>query len=334
MHAPISPVEIAKPCDPDDAPLSLTTALELFCFYLAVRNYSPFTIEQRLAVTGGFIKWLSSKQVEHAQDVTPALIEAYRQHLFEHRKIDGEPLALRTQIARLVAIRAFFRWLAKERLISVDPAAALELPRGERRLPGTILSEGDVEAILALPDVVTPLGLRDRTILEVLYVTGIRRVELSRLRLGDVDDFRRLLLVRKGKGGKDRYVPTGERALAWLSSYRRWSRPLLLGGVKSDMLFVNTCGAALQPKKLTARVSAYVSKAKLNKKGACHLFRHAAATHMLEHGADIRFIQALLGHESLSTTQIYTHVSIAPLAAVHAATHPAARFREGEAASA
>ncbi|MBL8536619.1 MAG: tyrosine-type recombinase/integrase [Hyphomonadaceae bacterium] len=305
----------------------LPWALEQFCIYLRVRNYSPFTIEQRVAAITPFIAWLHACGIGRLCELTPESISAYQQRLFEHRKANGRQLALRTQISRLVAIRAFCRWLTKEKKIATDPAVGLELPRGARRLPGTILSEAEVDVVLGLPNLATPIGMRDRAILETLYVTGIRRLELTRLRIGDVDDSRRTLLVRKGKGSKDRFVPTGERALAWLTAYRGWARPQLLGEGSSDFLFVTGRGTQLQPKKLTARVSGYVSAARLGKTGSCHLFRHAAATHMLENGADIRFIQALLGHESLDTTRIYTHVGIGPLAAVHAATHPGAKFK-------
>lgn len=310
----------------------LHSALERFCTHLATRNYSPFTIEQRRIVANDFIGWSKSLGIDRAGDVSPEQIERYRQRLFEHRKRNGEPLAIRTQIVRLVALRAFFRWLARERIISFDPAAELELLRGERRLPAVILSTREVAAVLALPDTATPLGMRDRAIMEIFYVTGIRRLELTRLRLRDVDYARRLLLVRKGKGAKDRFVPTGERALAWLVAYLSWARPRLVGEVQSDLLFVTSRGTPLAPKKLTARISAYVSAAQLDKCGSCHLFRHAAATHMLDNGADIRFIQTMLGHESLDTTQIYTHVSVGSLAAVHAATHPAARFNKWDSA--
>jgi integrase/recombinase XerD len=302
--------------------------LDQYCTYLAARNYSPYTIEQRRSTMENFIAWLGSHGTRLLRDVTPALVETYRFRLFNHRKVNGEPLSLRTQAVRLVALRAFFRWLARERIIPNNPAVDLELPRSERRLPRTILSEQEVEAVLALPDISTPLGLRDRAIMEILYVTGIRRLELTRLRLRDVDHGRGMILVRKGKGARDRFVPTGERVLAWLAAYQRWSRPRLVGDKQSDMLFVTSRGTSLQPKKLTDRVSAYISAAKLDKKGSCHLFRHAAATLMLENGADIRFIQAMLGHESLDTTRIYTHVSIGPLAAVHEATHPGATFKD------
>lgn len=305
-------------------------ALERFCSSLAARNYSIYTIEQRATVATGFIAWANCLGIDRPQEVTRELIERYRMRLFEHRKGNGEPLGLRTQTVRLVALRAFFRWLTRERIISADPTAELELPRGERRLPGVILSQEEVEAVLVLPDTTTALGLRDRAIMETFYVTGIRRLELTRLGLRDVDYARHLLMVRKGKGGKDRIVPTGERALAWLLAYRELARPKLLGASETELLFLTSRGTPLHPKKITARISGYVSAARLNKRGSCHLFRHAAATHMLENGADIRFIQAMLGHESLDSTRIYTHVSIGPLAAVHAATHPGAKFKEGD----
>jgi len=177
------------------------------------------------------------------------------------------------------------------------------------------------------PYLATPQGLRDRAILEVLYATGARRLEVTRLRVFDVDYGRKLIVIRKGKGGKDPFVPTGERALSWLAAYRDQARPRLVNGVDEGMLFLTAKGLPLNPKKLSDRVGAYVSAAGLNKSGSCHLFRHTAATLMLENGADIRFIQAMLGHESLDTTQIYTQVGIAKLAAVHAATHPGAMLK-------
>ncbi|PZO51203.1 MAG: recombinase XerD [Alphaproteobacteria bacterium] len=298
-----------------------------FCQYLAARNYSPFTIEQRTRAIGAFNAWAAVRGVERPQDVTLPILERYQRHLFHHRKVDGEPLTFRTQIVRLVPLRAFFKWLARERVILFNPAADLELPRGEKRLPATILAPEEVEAVMALPDIATPQGLRDRTILEVLYATGARRLEITRLRVFDIDYARKLIVIRKGKGGKDRVVPTGERALSWLAAYRDQGRPHLVAGADDGVLFLSAKGAALNPKKLSDRVSRYVSAAGLNKTGSCHLFRHTAATLMLENGADIRFIQAMLGHESLDTTQIYTQVGIAKLAAVHAATHPGAKLK-------
>jgi integrase/recombinase XerD len=303
---------------------SLKAELARFCEALAARNYSPFTTEHRAAVIGAFVAWAKARGVEEPRDVSRQVLEQYRLHLFHHRKPNGEPLAPRTQLVRLVAVRAFFRWLTRENRIVRNPAADLELPRGERCLPSTVLSPTDVETILNLPNVSTAVGLRDRAILETFYATGMRRLELTRLRLSDFDLPRRRIVIKKGKGAKDRIVPAGERAARWIETYCGRVRPRLAAHKSADRLFLTMRGGPLNPKKLSTRVGAYILAAGLDKRGSCHLFRHTMATLMLENGADIRFIQAMLGHERLDTTQIYTHVSIAQLAAVHAASHPAA----------
>ena len=178
------------------------------------------------------------------------------------------------------------------------------------------------QTIINQPDIETPMGLRGRAILETLYSTGIRRAELIHLKLYDVDLERGSLMVRGGKGGKDRLVPIGERACAWIRRYLNEVRPLLMIELDHGMLFVTDYGEAFEKNRLSDMVKKYVRHAGFTS-GACHLFRHAMATHMLENGADIRYIQAMLGHSELSTTQIYTHVSITKLKEIHAATHPA-----------
>ena len=316
----------ARIANPPPAPGTMGAELARFSVWLAARNYSPYTIEQRQIAIGAFIAWAALRGVERPQDVTRPILERYQRHLFHHRKADGAPLTFRTQATRLTPLRAFFKWLARENLILFNPAADLELPRGEKRLPANVMAPEEVEAVLALPDISTPQGLRDRAILETLYATAIRRLELTRLSVFDVDYGRRLLVVR-GKGNKDRIVPTGERALSWIAAYRDAARPQLVCGRDDHVLFLTSKGAAINPKKLTGRIGAYVAAADINKAGSCHIFRHTAATLMLENGADIRFIQAMLGHESLDTTQIYTNVAIGKLAAVHAATHPGAAMK-------
>lgn len=305
----------------------LSLELNRFCRFMAARNYSPLTIEYRQRIVGAFIVWATTRHAITPKDVSPKLLEQYQLHLFEYRRAkDGAPLAFRTQLVRLVAIRAFFRWMARSGVIAHDPAADLELPRGEKRLPDNILTPDEVEAVFAAPNTSKLLGLRDRAILEVLYATGMRRAELCQLRTFDVDYKRLLIMVRKGKGRKDRIVPAGERSIMWLRAYRDNCRPQLsVGAGGPDALFLNLRGKPLKPVKLSERIASWVRASGINKRGSCHLFRHAAATHMLENGADIRFIQEMLGHESLDTTQIYTHVSIAKLAEVHTATHPCAR---------
>lgn len=320
-----------RAASPPPAPGTMAAELTRFCDWMATRNYSPYTIEQRRTAIGAFIAWAGLRGAERPQDVTRPILERFQRHLFHHRKADGAPLAFRTQVARLVPIRAFFKWLARENLILFNPAADLELPRGEKRLPATVLSPEEVEAVLSGPDLATPQGLRDRAILETLYATAIRRLELIRLSVFDVDYARKLLVVR-GKGNKDRIVPTGERAMGWIAAYRDEARPQLVAGRDEGTLFLTSKGEALKPKKLTARITAYVAAAGIAKAGSCHIFRHTAATLMLENGADIRFIQAMLGHDSLNTTQIYTQVAVSKLAEVHAATHPGAKLKRADSA--
>lgn len=308
--------------DPD----SLACHMERFLAHLAVRNYSPATITDRRHGLATFILWCAERGLERPQEITKPILERYQRHLYYHRKSDGAPLSFRTQAQRLVPIRAWFKWLARENHILSNPASELELPRPEKRLPALVLTADEAEAVLAVPDTGTPLGLRDRAILELLYATAIRRGELVGLKLFDADYARAALIVRQGKGNKDRVVPIGERALSWLAAYRDEVRPGLVAGRDSMTLFLSRDGVPLDPKRLSEKVRGYVKASDIGKPGSCHLLRHTAATLMLEGGADIRFIQALLGHESLETTQIYTRVSVLKLAEIHAATHPGAKL--------
>ena len=172
-------------------------------------------------------------------------------------------------------------------------------------------------------DITEPLGLRDRAILEVLYSTGMRRMEIANLKLYDLDTERGTLMVRQGKGRKDRMIPIGERAILWIEKYVEAVRPSLVGIVDDGTLFLTNLSEAFTPNRLTQLVRDYVIAADIGKKGSCHLFRHTCATLMHENGADIRFIQMLLGHAELTTTQIYTQVAIRKLKEIHTATHPA-----------
>lgn len=179
--------------------------------------------------------------------------------------------------------------------------------------------------VMQQPDTREPLGVRDRAILEVLYSTGIRRMEVLGLSVFDLDAERGTLMVRQGKGRKDRMVPIGKRAIRWLERYLDSIRPSLVVPPDPGNLFLTSMGDEFSPHRLTQLVRDYVISAETGKKGACHLFRHTMATVMLEGGADIRYIQEMLGHAELTTTQIYTQVSIRRLQAVHSATHPAER---------
>ena len=194
-------------------------------------------------------------------------------------------------------------------------------------MPKAWLSAAEAEMILALPDVVTPTGLRDRALLETLYSTGLHRLELIRLTAADLDFVGGVVSVRQGKGRKDRVIPIGERALAWVGKYLAESRPKLIRSGREEPAerFVTERPMAFAVKHLSAVVTRYLARSEVGKEGSCHLFRHPCATLMLEHGADIRQVQEQLGHACLQTTQIYTHVSIRKLKEGHAATHPGAK---------
>ena len=252
------------------------------------------------------------------------MVECYQQHLFYHRKNDGEPLAPSTRYSRLAQLKVWLKWMTRQNYILCDPASDLELPLLSYQLP-SVLNKDEAERVLQQPDVGKMTGLRDRAILEMLYSTGMRRTELLNLKFDDLDRKRGVATIRQGKGRRDRVVPVGERALTWVDRYLTEVRPSLASRPE-DAVFLTSNGKPLSPNYLSWLVRRYVRAAKITKSGACHIFRHTMATLMLEGGADIRYIQAMLGHKRLDTTQIYTHVSIRMLQQVHAATHPAARL--------
>ena len=290
---------------------------------LEVRNYSEFTVKDRAGHIRFFLDWLKECGITDPIEVTRPVLERYQRHLFYSRKKNGEPLSFSSQHARLVPLRVWFRWMTRQNHILHNPASEIDLPRLGRTLPKVILSAQEVEQIMTLCDVEEPIGLRDRALLEVLYSTGMRRLEIVRLKLFDLQLDRGLILVNQGKGSKDRYVPIGARAAAWLEKYIREGRPQLVSEPDDFTVFLTAQGEPFSRDHLTFAVRERIEAAKLGKGGACHLFRHTMATLMHENGADIRHIQAILGHEDIRTTQIYTQVAIRALQQIHAATHPA-----------
>lgn len=292
--------------------------------HIEVRHYSPRTIEGFRDSLALFVAWCETRGVTRPVEVTRPVIEAYQRHLFWRRKPDGNPLSNQTQYSRIVPIRGLFRFLVRQNRILANPASDLELPRVDQRLPKAVLSVAEAERVLALPDINGGFGVRDRAILEVLYSTGIRRQELIGLTVWDVDPERGVLTVRKGKGRKDRIIPIGARAIAWVARYATEVRPALVVAPDAGVLFLTKEGMDFTPDHLSGMVTRYVDAADLGKRGSCHLFRHTMATLMLEGGADLRYIQQMLGHADISTTTIYTQVAINALKAIHDATHPGA----------
>ena len=318
------------PLDPEGFERRLAEYLE----WLRVNHFSPATVHERQNRLRHFIRWCSDRSLLRPTEITKPILERYQATLFHaRRQKDGLPLSLTTQRNFLTSIKGYFRWLSRSNHVLFNAAADIEIPRLSRRLPKHVLNEDEAERVISVPDVTTPLGLRDRAMLETFYSTGMRRMELITLKLYDVDHDRGTIMVREGKGRHQRFVPIGDRALAWVKKYLADVRPLLAVEPDEGYVFVTNVGASFDANSVTAIVSDYVRKSAVGKQGAVHLFRHTAATLMLEHGADVRFIQAMLGHAKLETTQIYTQVSIRKLKEVHAATHPARLTRRAEQAS-
>ncbi len=298
---------------------------------MRVLNYSEKTVESRAHHLREFIKWCTERSFARPAEITKPILERYQRHLYHYRKKNGEPLSFRSQHGCLVPVRALFKWLCRHNHLLANPAADLELPRAEKRLPRHVLTASEAECVLIQPDAEEEMGLRDRAILEVFYSTGMRRMELANLKLYDLDQERGTVFIRQGKGKKDRMIPMGSRAFGWVRRYLDDARPSLALTPDDGLVFLTNVGLVFEPNRLTQMVRHYVDQAEIGKTGACHLFRHTCATLMLEGGADIRFIQQLLGHEKLETTQIYAQVSIRMLKEVHTRTHPARLTPELEA---
>lgn len=290
--------------------------------WLRIHNYAEPTVKNRELYLGYFIVWCLERGLRRPQDITKPILERYQRSLYHLRKANGAPLSFRGQHARLVPLRAFFKWLARQNYLLYNPASELELPRLEQRLPKHVLTKSEVEQVMYQPNLDESMGVRDRAILETFYSTGMRRSELMNLSVFDLDRERGTVMIRQGKGKKDRMIPIGERALNWIDRYQDEVRAQLVIGRDHATLFLTNTGEPFTPNRLTQMVRTYIQAADIGKSGSCHLFRHTMATLMLENGADIRYIQAMLGHAELSTTQIYTQVSIRKLKEIHTATHP------------
>lgn len=261
-----------------------------------------------------FGDWLEKERSRELRAVVPGDIEAYLAWRFAH-KTQARSAARYTS-----SLKRFYRHLLRENLITSDPTLNLDSPKLPRSLPKS-LTETEVEALLDAPDANTALGLRDRAMLEVLYATGLRVSELVGLKLTAFSLDTGVLRVT-GKGNKERLVPLGEEAVNWVGHYLKKSRPALMEGKQCDQLFVTARGAAMTRQAFWYLIKRHARAAGLTRTLSPHTLRHAFATHLLNHGADLRVVQMLLGHADISTTQIYTHVARERLKKLHAAHHP------------
>lgn len=297
-------------------------------------RFAKRTTEHYLADARLFLRWLAASTLA-LKDVRPADVQHYQGDLYAARKPNGHPYAAATIMLQLIAVKTLFHFLVRRGQMLFDPSATIDLPRTEKRLPRVILTEREAKRIVTAPHGRSSLALRDRAMLETLYGTGIRVNELTHLKPADVDTEERVLRVVCGKGSKDRNVPLTRAAANAIEAYLVNGRPVLLGlrgertrarGQASPWLFVGKrSGKQMHRAAVGLVVKHWTKQARVKKNVSCHTFRHAIATHLLRAGADIRQIQALLGHHDLSTTERYTHVAIHDLKRVIERAHPRGR---------
>ena len=298
--------------------------------WMRISHYSENTVIVRERHLRYFLNWCVDRNLHFPDDISRPVVERYQAWLFRYRQENDKPLSVSSQRHRLGAVKHLFAYLSSKYRILYNPAGELKLPRDGQRIPREILSVSEVEQILIQPDLSTAQGLRDRAVLEIFYCCGIRRREVMNLDIYDIDFSRGLLMIREGKGRKDRVVPLAERCMSWIQKYLEEARPQLCMYPEEQALFqCMKSGHRIGYDAISGLVRKALKQAGISKKGSCHLFRHTAATLMLENGADIRIIQQFLGHNSLETTQIYTRVSITLLKNVHSLTHPASQRDAG-----
>lgn len=293
-------------------------AIEGFIYYLKVeRGRSENTLQAYRHDLRRFAAWLDEQGVRAPGEVTHALLA---DHLVA---LDRQGLGLRSIARARTSLRQLFMFLVKEGHLEADPSTLVDAPRFPSPLP-VVLTSAQVEAILAAPDPDSTLGLRDAAMIEVLYASGLRVSELVGLPLASLDPGVGLVKVR-GKGNKERLVPLGGRALDLVLRYLERSRPLLDPDRRSAALFVSQRGKPMTRQNFWQRLNGWARQAGVRGKVSPHVLRHSFATHLLENGADLRALQAMLGHADISTTQIYTHVTRARLRALHERHHPRGR---------
>jgi len=292
-------------------------------------NYAKKTVQAHVFYLNRFFAWLKGIGIGEPAAVTKDTIREYQAHLFEEINANtGQPNAVTYQNRSLQAVKAFFRFLSENDYIVGDPAKSISYAKEPQKLPRSILTQAEAKKVLHAPNTRTILGYRDRTILEVLYSTGMRKEELNSLLLTDVDYQDGIIRINQGKGKKDRMVPLGKIACRYLENYIAAVRPSLIGDPHNKYLFLSLRGNRLSKNMVWEMVKSYAKKAAIKKNISPHTFRHTCATLMLRNRANIRHIQELLGHASLDSTQVYASVSIVDLKEVHARCHPRERDKE------
>ncbi len=298
---------------------------EIFNKYIdyleAERNASPYTVRNYSNDLIEFLNFVREKKVSSLEEVNRQILRDFLARL-------SEKGIFKTSIARkLSAIRSFYRYLVREEILSSNPLKGTSSPKLDKRLP-SFLTLGEVGQLLSAPNLSTPKGRRDRALVELIYASGLRVGELVKIDLGDIDlDAKEIRVL--GKGSKERVVLIGKQAQAALISYLNEARPKLLGGKKTKALFLNRDGERILKRRVQKIIEEYAKLAGIEKGVHPHMLRHTFATHLLDGGADLRVVQELLGHSSLSSTQVYTHVTKSQVKKIYLKAHPMAE-KEGD----
>jgi len=280
----------------DELPIALD--MEKFLSWKETMNYSETSLKHMRGSLRSFLLWATDRGLDEAKDVTKPVLESYQRYLSRHLKANGKPL-------------------------EANPASDLEKPRKPQRVLPRVLSVEEMRSVLNVPDITDPLGLRDRCLLTLLYSAGLRRTEACNLRIDEVDREKKVIFVNQGKGGKDRYVPMGKEALYWYERYLEEGRHLLVLNDTVKEVFISAYGEGMSNGSVGNRVKKLLKDAGIEGNGiSCHSFRHSCGSHLLAGGADLRYIQLILGHASPETTALYTHTSIDELCKVHSEAHP------------
>jgi integrase/recombinase XerD len=298
----------------------LDEACECFLESLKVRRYATGTVESRATALTGFLQFLAAEKIGDVRAVTRETIRRYQLHLL------GRGLSEAARACYLTSLRRFFAHLEETDAILVNPCAGLVIPKAANKLPRAVLTPKQARRLLSQPDVQTKTGLRDQAIMEVFYSTGLRREEVAQLSVYDVDLRQGCVRVRRGKGGKDRLVPLGQRACAAVQAYLQHARlPWSKGGAETALWLRNRAPhAPLEAPGLWSRLCHYARMAGIPAASKAHVWRHSCATHLVSRGANIAYVQRILGHRSLQTTQIYTRVALREVRATFRRAHPRA----------
>lgn len=295
---------------------SIPAAVRLHLASMRAECAAPATISGRARLLRDFIRFARARRLSNLGVLTAQALASYQLYLADSSQRRTQALSLSSLRQRLIALRQLLRWAARTANLDPNLAGVLRIPKAPAQVPRAILTLDEAERILQCPNIKSADGLRDRAILELLFSSGLRRMELLGADLADLDLSQQQLLIREGKGRRDRVVPVTPRATHWLSLYLSASRPALARESVTAALFITARGDRISRTRLGVRLRSYLVTAGVQKPGACHIWRHTVATLMHDGGADIRDLQQLLGHATLSTTAIYTRVSVARLADV------------------